>query len=312
MDRKHPDLRIISRVFESKGSKILDYLTQILEGIDMENPEAVLRASQDIATYHQAVMFQFRKLFGTMFDRGVIQQFRSDIERLWMVGFYAGFVHDLIAAYTEFESVEKVVLEYFHNANYYCKRGERYVMPMLPIMNWKYSLACLRSALQKEAKKISIVGEQNIFSLVIDNELKDAFASRRTLSLRPMGDLYALCGVHGGRDTGEYTIVETLDHFQLCHRVPLTLMEAVQFYAAHPRFLLEQERVILLGEEYPTIGGMKYAFLSSPQSDSLLRAGLVSNEEADKVFVTAVIPSTVSMKKFFHYGKPSAAAIVVS
>lgn len=311
MDEEHSNLRIISRVFEDNGEEILAYLTRILEDVDVKDPAVILRVFQDVATYNHAVMFQFRKLFGTMFDRGIIQQFRGDIERLWTAGFYAGFVHDRIAAYTEFESVEKAVLEYFHDSNYYCKRSERYVMPMLPMMNWKYSLACLRSALQKEAKKIRAVGEQNIFSIVIDNELKDTFSRRALSNLRPTGDSYALCGVHGGKDTGEHTVLQALKHFRLCHRIPLTLMEAVQFYVAHPRFLLEQERVILLGEEYSTVGGIKYAFLSSPQSGSILRAGLVSKEEADKVFVTTAMPSTVSVRKFPHYGKPSAAAIVV-
>ena len=112
------------------------------------------------------------------------------------------------------------------------------------------------------------------------------------------------------KDTGEYTVAETLSHLHLCHRVPLTLMEAIQFYVAHPRFLLEQERVLLLGEEYSTLGGIKYAFLASPQSDSILRAGLVSKEEADKVFVTTVVQSSLPMN-FPRYGKPSSAAIIV-
>lgn len=310
MNEDHSNLRIISRVFEDSGEEILAYLTKMLEGVDDKDPAAILRVFQDVATYNNAVMFQLRELFGTMFDRGIIQQLRGDVERLWTAGFYAGFVRDRIAACAEFEPVENAVLKYFHDANYYCKRSERYVMPMLSVMNWKYSLACLRSALQKEAKKISVVGEQNIFSLVIDNELKDLFFCRTVSNLRPVGDLYALCGVHGGKDTGEHTVAQTLNYLRLCHHIPLTLMEAVQFYIAHPRFLLEQERVILLGEEYSTVGGIKYAFLSSPQSDSILRAGLVSKEEADKVFVTAAMPSTVSVRKF-HYGKPSAVAIVI-
>lgn len=303
-------MRIIKEALESSGEINLAYLSKMLEVVDVEKPDEVLRAFQDIETNHCALMAQFREMSGTMFDRGIIQQFRGDIERLWTAGFYAGFVHNLIAAYTDFEPAEKAVLEYFRDSNYYCKRSERYVMPMLPIMKWKYSLACLRGALQKEANKISVVGEQNIFSIVIDNELENSFSRRALDNLRPTEDLYALCGVHGGKDTGEHTVAETLKHLRLCHRIPLTLMEAVQFYVAHPRFLLEQERVILLGEEYPTIGGIKYAFLSSPQNDSILRAGLVSREEADKVFVTTAMPSTVSVRKFPHYGKPSAAAIV--
>lgn len=309
MEKTHPDLRIISRALESKGEEIAGYLSKMLEGVNMEDPTLVLRASQDIATNYHALMFQFRELAGKNFDLGIIQQFRGDIKRLWDAGALHNFARDIISAYGEFEPVENAAVKYFRDAEHHGKRSERYVMPILPMMYWNYGLGCLRAALQKKAMEISSVGEKTSFPLIVEDEFKSVFLLRKAQGdARPMEGLYALCGVHGGRDTDGYTVAESLKYLCLHNRTPLTFREAVLFFTAHPRFLLEQDRVILLEEEYPVgnSGMVKYAFLSSPHSDYSLRVGLVSKDEADKVFVT-----TSDGRKLPRYGKPSAATFVV-
>lgn len=320
MSEKHPNLRIISRALENNGKEIAEYLSKMLADVNMNDPAAVLRASQDIATNYHALMFQFRELAAATFDRGISQQFRGDVERLWKARALAGFTHDLISAYAELEVVEKAAVKYFRDADHHGKRSERYVTPILPMMNWKYGLECLRTALEKEATKITSVGAQNAFRLIVEDKFKETYLSRslrvRSIS-RPKEEPYALCGVHGGRDTGEYTVVETLKYFGLHHRHSFTFTEAVQFFTAHPRFLLEQDRVILLEEEYLTgpLGMMKYAFLSSPHSEYSLHVGLVSKEEADKSFIASGQDTGLYFGRgdpHPHYGKPSAAVIVVS
>ena len=313
MSEKHPHLRIIGRALEHKGTQISDYLSQMLEGVDMNDPASVLRASQDLATNFNALMFKFRDLAGKNFDLGITQQFRSDVERLWRADSLRGFARDLISAYAEFEPVEKAAVEYFRDAEHHAQRSERYVMPILPGMNWKYNLGCLRGSLQKKAMEISSVGGQGGFRLVVDDEFNDAYLSRKAPSHpRPIEEPYALCGVHGGRDTDGYKILETLNYLRSHNRRSLTFTEAVLFYTAHPRFLLEQERVILLEEEYTLAHGMvKYVFLSSPHSDYTLHVGLVSKEEADKYFVMSE-SQVFHGKKFPRYGKPSTATIVIS
>lgn len=313
-EQRHPRLRIIGRALEDKGQHISDYLSQMLKGVNMEDPIAVLRASQDIATSYQAIMFQFRKLAGQNFDQGITHQFRSDIERLSKVGLLSGFARDLISGYAEFEPVERAAVKYFRDAEHHGQRSERYVMPILHLSNWKYGLGCLRASLQKQATKISSVGVQNDFRLVVSDEFKSEFSSRRsTTEIRPIEEPYALSGVNGGRDTDEYTVAEALKYIRLHHRMPLLFTEAVLFYSAHPRFLLEQEGVILLGEEYELPHGViKYAFLSSTHSDRALQVGLISKEEADKCFVANAQESSSYGKKYPRYGKPSAAALIVS
>lgn len=305
--KKTPHLRIISRALHDRGTQIDGYLSSMLEGVDMTDPSHVLRASQDIATSFHALMFKFREQAGENFDIGIAQQFRSDIERLWKAGSLLGFARELHAARAEFGLVEKAVVQYFRDAEHQVQRSERYVTPIFPSVHWIYNVGCLRHSLQKKAMQISRVGGHTDFGLVIDSEFKDAYLSRELLgSPRPREEPYALCGVHGGKDTDEYKVSETLNYLRVHDRRSLTFTEAVQLYTAHPRFLLEQDRVILLEEEYRMAHGVvKYAFLSSPHSDYSLRVGLVSKEEADKCFLS---PGQGS----YRYGKPSAMAIVLS
>jgi hypothetical protein len=210
-------------------------------------------------------------------------------------------------AFAKPESLEKAIIAYFEKSHYHVGRSQRFAIPVFSEGHTDTQIGCLREVLQRYGVRVQ--DSQEHFNLNISNEFSSQYDERKICHRQqPPSRPYALCGVHGGKDTPGHSAKDSLDYFVEHHRLPLTFKEALSLYTAHPRFLREQERVLLLGEQYPS---GKYAFISS--GVRCLSIGLTSLEAADEVYTPVAMPPYS-----FHggntppkYGKPSAAALVV-
>lgn len=322
MTEKLPVFRVVSNVLESHGSAIQEFLDKFIKEIDPNDHGAVLRAFQNLMTSQHALVHEFRHRLGEGYQEGIIDQFQNDVKRLFIADFLKGYAKDLPHARTKLSRVECAVTEYFKEVNFHVGRSQRFAIPVFPVANWDMQLECLRSSLETHAGKISAIDEPNTVTLSLEDDFADMYAHRITKDpIRPKEEAYALCGVHGGRDTLEYAVKDILRYLTLNHRIPLTFMEALALYTAHPRFLQEQERVVLLAEKYISSNGTsgkcsleRYAFLSSPQGAHYLRVGLVSIDAVDKVFgAPSLGPHAFHAQEDYpNYGKPSASAIIAS
>jgi hypothetical protein len=299
--------RVVSDVTREHGSDIEEFLGRLTAKIDTKDSDSLLRGYQNLVTGSRAAMLEFERRMGDRYHRAIVRKFRSDIERLWNSGFLVGYAKNQIEALAQPEPLEKAIIAYFQTSHYHVGRSQRFAIPVFPEGYRDTQIACLRDVLQRYG--VSIVDSQLHFDLDISSEFLSQYEEREVCNRKsPPSRPYALCGVHGGKDTPNHSVEDSLEYFEAHHRLPFTFKEALSLYTAHPRFLREQERVILLGEEYPS---GKYAYISS--GARCLQIGLVSLESADAVYAHA----TLSPHSYHggiplpYYGKPSAAALVV-
>jgi hypothetical protein len=210
-------------------------------------------------------------------------------------------------AFAKPESLEKAIIAYFERSHYHVGRSQRFAIPIFSEGHTDPQIECLREVLQRYGVRAQ--DSQEHFALDMSNEFSSQYDERKVCHReQPPSRPYALCGVHGGKDTPGHSAKDSLEYFVEHHRLPLTFKEALSLYTAHPRFLREQGRVLLLGEQYPS---GKYAFISS--GGRCFSIGLTSLEAADEVYA----PVALSPHSFHggnslpRYGKPSAAALVV-
>lgn len=304
------ELRVVQDVNEKFRPGIEDFLAYFTRGVDESNPDSVLRVMQHIITGSRAAILEFERRAGDVYYRGITQKFRSDVKRLWDAGFLLGYAKDVFAAYAKLESLEKEIIAFFERTHYFVGVSQRYAIPVFPQGYWEEQVECLRSALEQHG--LTPVDGGYHIDLEVSPEFLSQYDGRQVKNRKlPPARPYALCGVHGGKDTPQYTVPASLEYFETHNRIPFTFMEALSLYVAHPRFLREQECVVLLGEQYPS---GKYAVISCSQKDRCLRVGLVSIRVADEIFA----PMQLGPNQYHggntcpHYGKPSASALVTS
>lgn len=156
--------------------------------------------------------------------------------------------------------------------------------------------------------RLRAVGAESVRTLAsadvdIMHDFDREYRSRVIPAERP-SDVYALYGVHGGKFTRDYMIGEELAYFAKKRRHGLTLIEALGMLAEHPQFLVQEGRLILLGEIY---SGTRYACLSYDGAKVSLRLILVPSDGAEA-------PQRSDPGFGVHrsrYGKPSAAGWIV-
>ncbi len=301
--------RVVSEVTATHKSIIDEFLVWLTGEVDSKDPDSLLRASQNLVTVSRAAMLEFEQRMGDRYYRAIIRKFRSDSERLWNAGFLQGYAKNQLEALAKLEPLEKAITAYFRKSHYRVGRSQRFAIPVFPEGYMDTQVECLRQALGRFG--VSVVDADQYFALDISHEFLKQYDERSVWSRKqPPSRPYALCGVHGGKDTPDHSAKDSLEYFEEHHRLPLTFKEALALYTAHPRFLREQDRVILLGEQYPN---GKYAFIASPQKEKNLHIGLVSLSSADEIYM----PVALSPHSFHggndlpYYGKPSAAALVV-
>lgn len=300
--------RVVTDVTTTHGQVITNFLDSLMEGVDDNDPASLLRAYQNLVTGSRAAMLEFERRTGEQYHRAIVQKFRSDTERLWNAGFLQGYTRNLDEALTKQERLEKSIIGYFEKSHYHVGRSQSYAVPVCPEGYIDEQIECLREVLERSGMSAVEVSEDFICN--VSDEFLVQYPEREVCNRkRPPAHFYALCGVHGGKDTPDHSAKDSLEYFELHNRLALTFKEALSLYTAHPRFLREQERVVLLGEQYPS---GKYAFIASPQKGRLLSIGLTSLDAADEIY----LPATHSPHCFHggnplpRYGKPSAAAQV--
>lgn len=300
--------RVVSDVTKKYGKAIKDILDSVTAEVDNKDFDSILRSSQDLVTVSRAAMLEFERRMGDQYHRAIIQKFRSDISRLLDVGFLDGYARNKMEAFVKQEQLEKAIVAYFEKSHYHVGRSQRFAIPVFSEGHTDTLITCLRKVLQRHG--VSVVEDtQQYYDLDMSSEFSSQYDKREVCHREPPPSRpYALCGVHGGKDTSQYSTEESLWYLEAQHRLPFTFKEALSLYTAHPRFLKEQERVILLGERYPS---GKYAFISS--GGRRLSIGLTSLEAADEVYLPVAIPphSFHAGNPLPRYGKPSAAALVV-
>jgi hypothetical protein len=299
--------RVVSDVTKEHGGDIEEFLARLTAKIDIKDTDSLLRAYQNLVTGSRAAMLEFERRMGDRYHRAIVRKFRSDIERLWNSGFLVGYARNQMEALAQPLPLEKAIIAYFQTSHYHVGRSQRFAIPVFPEGYKDTLVSCLRDVLQRYG--VSVVDTQKHLDLDISSEFLSQYDKREVCHRKsPPSRPYALCGVHGGKDTLQHSAKESLDYFEAHHRLPFTFKEALSLYTAHPRFLREQERVILLGERYPS---GKYAFISS--GGRCLSIGLTSLEAADEVYLPVAIPphSFHGGNSLLRYGKPSAAALVV-
>lgn len=128
----------------------------------------------------------------------------------------------------------------------------------------------------------------------------DSLYNSRTVVVDRPRDVYALYGVHGGKLTRSYLVGEELRYFARKRRIGLTLIDALGMLAEHPQFLVQEGRLILLGETYP---GERYACLSYEGGKLSLRLVVATGGDSET-------PQRSDNGYGIHrsrYGKPSTA-----
>lgn len=301
--------RVVSEVATRYATIIEEFLERFTTEVDSRDTDSLLRASQNLVTVSRAVMLEFERRMGDQYYHAIMRKFRSDTERLWNTGFLEGYAKNQLEALAKLEPLEKAIAAYFQKSHYRVGRSQRFAIPVFPEGYMDTQIKCLRHALGRYGVS-AVDGDQN-FELEMSREFSRQYDERVVCHREhPPSRPYALCGVHGGKDTPDHSAKDSLEYFEEHHRLPFTFKEALALYTAHPRFLREQERVILLGEEYPN---GKYAYIASPQKGKCLHIGLTSLESADRVYASVpLLPYSFHAGNALpYYGKPSAAALVV-
>lgn len=301
--------RVVKDVTTKYGVVIEEFLARFTSEVNEQDPDSLLRAMQNLTTGSRAAMLELERQMGDRYHRAITRKFRSDISRLWDSGFLEGYAVNQLGALAQVEPLEKAIIAYFQKSHYHVGRSQRFAIPVFPEGYTHAQVVCLREVLQRYG--VSAVDTQQYFGLDISSEFLTQYDERVVYHRKqPPSRTYALCGVHGGKDTPEYSTKDSLEYFEEHHRLPLTFKEALSLFTAHPRFLREQECVLLLGERYPS---GKYAFLASPQKEKCLIIGLTSLDAADEPYLPSAIPphSFHGGNSLPKYGKPSAAALVV-
>jgi hypothetical protein len=227
-------------------------------------------------------------------------------------------------SHEEFESagvlvrLERKIREFFVHPTYHVGQSQRYVAPIFCGVPWRVGLELLSYALSNDRRnrQLRAVGsyleEARKVSVIYDDLFDEQYSThRRLINREPIqSDAYVLCGVHGGRDTHEYTAKDSLAYFAKTHRLPLVLSEAISLYVAHPDFLGGRNaNVVLLGEECDG----KFVTLCYDEGKATIRVGFISSDEE----LRGHQPSGLLSHQFHEtstfpsYGKPSAGMVIV-
>ncbi len=313
--------RVELRVIDAMGKTIDKILKEfgVTHTSFESTPAERLRLWQQVASVCSVVIGDAAEHLDI--SEAVVDKFRSE------VGLLQNFsVHGVVGykSHEHFESagvlvrLERKIREFFVHPTYHVGQSQRYVTPVFSGVPWRRGFDLLACSLSNDRRKrqLRAVGsspeEARKVSVIYDDLFDDHYSTHRHLVHREMiqSDAYVLCGVHGGRDTHEYSAKDSLLYFTKTHRLPLTLPEALSLYVAHPDFLCgKNANVVLLGEECDG----KFVTLRYDEGKATIRVGFISIDEELRGY-----QSTGLLSHQFHetpapvsYGKPSAGIVIV-
>jgi len=319
MDTSHVELRVI----DTMGKTIAQILKEF--GIDRVDPNSTprerLRLWQQVASVCNVVISEASGKLDI--SEAVVDKFRNEVGLLQNFG-----THRVVGykSHKEFESarllvrLEQKIREFFVHPTYHVGQSQRYVTPIFNVP-WRAGLELLSYSLNNmrlnaKCRQLHAVGSSQEqlqpMTVVYEDLFEEHYATRRRLVDREpiQADAYVLCGVHGGRDTHDYSAKDSLAYFAKTHRLPLTLIEAVSLYVAHPDFITgKNANVVLLGEECDG----KFVTLCYDEGKATIHVGFISSDEE----LRGYRPSGLLSHQFHEtatplsYGKPSAGMLIV-
>lgn len=316
--------RVELRVIDTMGKTIDNILKEFgITHIGPEgNPAERLRLWQQVASVCSVVIGDAAEKLNI--SEAVVDKFWNEVMLLENIGMHTVMGYK---SYKEFESggalvrCERKIREFFVHPTYHVGQSQRYVAPVFNGLPWRVGLHLLSYSLNNmrhntKIRQLHAVGssqdDARRVSVVYDDLFDEQYSTHRRLVNREpiQSDAYVLCGVHGGRDTHEYSARDSLLYFAKTHRLPLTLCEALSLYVAHPDFLCgKNANVVLLGEECDG----KFVTLCYDEGKATIRVGFISSDEEFRGHQ----PSGLSSHQFHEtsilpsYGKPSAGMVIV-
>lgn len=206
------------------------------------------------------------------------------------------------------------VCDFFSRPGYVAEISQRHALPIFTKVHWKAQVTMLAETLSAHSVHpghLQVVGREKEDVRKVEVRWEPAFEEMCEQlwipsRVREGKSMYVLCGVHGGAQTHDDTVAETLAQEG---RLPLTFGEALTLYTAHPNFLLENKAVILLGDVSLR---QKYPAITYDAEKAVLSLSFISAEEADR----GLAPSNVHPSQFHGtrpaptYGKPSAGLVL--
>lgn len=320
MDTSHVELRVI----DTMGKTISNILDEFgINSCDPDStPEQRLRLWQQVASVCTVVIRESAEKLDI--SAAVVGKYWNEVGLLQNIG-----MHRVVGyrSHKEFETagilirLERKIREFFVHPTYHVGQSQRYVAPVFSSVPWRVGLDLLSYSLNNmrynaKVRQLHAVGstqeDTRRVTVVYDEHFDEQYSTHRRLVNREpiQSDAYVLCGVHGGRDTHNYSAKDSLAYFAKTHRLPLTLSEAVSLYVAHPDFLGgKNANVVLLGEECDG----KFVTLCYDEGRAALYVGFISAEEE----VRGYRPSGLLSHQFHEthtpatYGKPSAGMVIV-
>jgi hypothetical protein len=317
MDTSRVELRVIDTMGKTIDTILKEFgVTNTGSG---RSPAERLRLWQQVASVCGVVIGEAAEKLDI--SDAVVDKFRNEVALLQNIGMHRAVGYK---SHEEFESagvlvrLERKIREFFVHPTYHVGQSQRYVAPIFCGVPWKVGLELLSYSLSNDRRnrQLRAVGsnleETRKVSVTYDDLFDEQYSThRRLINREPIqSDAYVLCGVHGGRDTHEYTAKDSLIYFAKTHRLPLVLSEAISLYVAHPDFLGGRNaNVVLLGEECDG----KFVTLCYDEGKATIRVGFISSDEE----LRGHQPSGLLSHQFHEtytppsYGKPSAGMVIV-
>lgn len=286
------------------------------------DPRAKLRAWQRLVSGTDTAVRDAAEALGV--SAGVVAEYWREIGHLRAAGVFShlGYHEEGMTLLSENKtllSLASSVGRFFANPPYAVPQSERFVVPVFADVPWRVALDILARRIAGHRPAFRLVGEisgrapaSRDVSVVYGDGFEEAYEARRKFILRsPVhATVYALVGVHGGRDTHESDALELLARFGELHRLPLLFTEGLALYIAHPDFLLERGRATLfLGEECAG----KHVHLAFDAETRTLTVSLMTIDAIRRSGLSGTLsPVDYSAgKERTTCGKPSAGAIIL-
>jgi len=323
VERSKVSIRVIEQ-YKQNYQELIDLLDRIF-GLTGEGQRTVrerLKTSQFIVSLlHSAAAWALTQL---KIGEAIKDQYWSELQRLDDAGYFKLMGEPLLVEMLEqkngiYALLGEKVEAFFDRMSYAAGKSQRHAFPVPTGISWKTQVKLLAKALEKAGEKggrLQVIGAGHAKPKErVEFEWEPSFEHVYERSLvspvrfLPAGTMYVLCGVHGGKETHDFTTKSSIAYFAETGRLGLSLTEALALYTAHPDFLSgENASVILLGQGYEG----KYATISYDHSSARLLLSFISPEEADKAYAArSLAPHDYHGKpSAVRYGKPSAGALI--
>lgn len=240
--------------------------------------------------------------------RMIAERSQKCIERRIALGYPAALAQSEVAFRTSLEPLVERVRTFYGPPEFDAGKSQLEVVFVFPRIDHETQLRLVARAIRTtsaDPARLRAIGTEDGVRTLAVAELDivkdfDALYAERVVGMRRPADTYALYGVHGGKLTHGYLVCEELEYFARKRRLGLTLVEALGLLAEHPQFLVQEGRLVMLGETYP---GDRYACLSYDGAKLSLRLVTAKGVESEAPQRGDVGFGTYRSR----YAKPSAA-----